>query len=91
MARPYTSPSTSSITNDPENLTAVVALAAMGLLATDGSLIYAAFSKIIGLPLDAHHKNDPERDVDDLLADHYLTEVVYSHSLLYLSSCLTVS
>ena len=75
-----------SISNDPENLTAVVALAAMGLLTADESLIDAALSEIVSLSLDARHERDPEREIDDLLADHYLAEVTYSHSLLYSTS-----
>ncbi|KAL5507335.1 SKI3 [Sanghuangporus vaninii] len=62
------------IQNDPENLAAVVALAAMGLLTSDEALIDAALSEILVLPLDERHTRDPERNVEDLLTNHYIAE-----------------
>ncbi|KAL5485002.1 SKI3 [Sanghuangporus weigelae] len=62
------------IQNDPENLAAVVALAAMGLLTSDEALIDAALSEILVLPLDERHARDPERDTENLLTNHYIAE-----------------
>lgn len=53
----------------------------MGLFTADETLIDAALSEITGLPLDARHERDPEREVDDLLADHYLAEVRIIHPI----------
>ncbi|KAH8119473.1 TPR-like protein [Phellopilus nigrolimitatus] len=62
------------INSDPENLAAVVALAAMGLLTGDEALIDAALSEILSLPLDERHRRDPERYAENLLTNHYLAE-----------------
>lgn len=47
----------------------------MGLLTDDEALIDAALSEIMALPVDERHKRDPERDVENLLTNHYLAEV----------------
>ncbi|EJD03262.1 TPR-like protein [Fomitiporia mediterranea MF3/22] len=62
------------VNQDPNNLTAVVALAAMGLLTGDEALIDAALSEILSLPLDERHRRDPGRDIENLLTNHYLAE-----------------
>ena len=70
-----TKPVTYSISTDPENLPAVTALAAMGLLSDDETLIDAALSEIVGLPMEEQLRRDPGRDVESLLVNHYLAEV----------------
>ena len=67
--------SSTSITADPENLTAINALAGMGILTNDDSLVEAALSEILSLPLERRHELDPRRDVDYLLIQHYLGQV----------------
>jgi superkiller protein 3 len=64
-----------SITTDPENLTAINALAGMGILTDDDSLIDAALSEILSLPVERRHQLDPRRDVDYLLIQHHLGQV----------------
>ena len=51
-----------SITQDSENLMAINALAGMGVLTDDDSLIDAALFELISLPLDLRHRRDPRRD-----------------------------
>ncbi|KAJ3913647.1 superkiller protein 3 [Lentinula edodes] len=60
------------IAMDPENLTAINTLAAMGILTDDESLIDAALSEILTLPVDRKLELDPQRNVDHLLIQHYL-------------------
>jgi superkiller protein 3 len=64
-----------SITNDPENLAAINALAGMGILTDDDSLVDAALSEILSLPLERRHILDPRRDVNYLLIQHHLGQV----------------
>jgi superkiller protein 3 len=64
-----------SITQDPENLTAINALAGMGILTNDDSLIDAALSELISLPLNLRHKRDPQRDFSYILTQHHLGQV----------------
>ena len=47
----------------------------MGLLTSDESLIDAALSEILALPIEERHLRDPERNVEDLLVNHHLAEV----------------
>ena len=49
--------------------------AAMGLLSDDETLIDAALSEIVGLPMEEQLRRDPGRDVESLLVNHYLAEV----------------
>lgn len=65
-----------SIGEDPQNLMAVVVLAAMGLLTDDEDLIDAALSEIMSLSIDVRHARDPEGAVEDILANHFLAEVI---------------
>lgn len=68
---------------DPENLTAINTLAAMGILTDDESLIDAALFEILALPVDRKLELDPQRNVDHLLIQHYLGQVItYSNDLL---------
>ncbi|KAJ3841697.1 TPR-like protein [Lentinula raphanica] len=60
------------IAEDPENLEAINTLAAMGILTDDESLIDAALSEIIAMPLDRKRALDPQQDVDHLLIQHHL-------------------
>ncbi|KAF8270248.1 TPR-like protein [Lactarius quietus] len=60
------------ITQDPENLMAINALAGMGILTDDDSLIDAALSELISLPLDLRHRRDPRRDFSYILGQHHL-------------------
>ncbi|KAH9083896.1 TPR-like protein [Lactarius deliciosus] len=60
------------ITQDPENLMAINALAGMGILTDDDSLIDAALSELISLPLDLRHQRDPRRDFSYILRQHHL-------------------
>jgi superkiller protein 3 len=64
-----------SIAADPGNLAAITALAGMGILTEDDSLIDAALSEILSLPLDRRRQLDPRRDVDYLLIQHHLGQV----------------
>jgi len=61
-----------SIATDPENLIAINTLAAMGILTDDESLIDAALSEILALPVDNRLGLDPQRNVDRLLIQHHL-------------------
>lgn len=47
----------------------------MGILTDDESLIDAALSEILALPLERRHELDPLRDVDYLLIQHHLERV----------------
>ncbi|KAF8513017.1 TPR-like protein [Hysterangium stoloniferum] len=60
------------ISNDPENVTAMTALVAMGILDSDDSLVDAALSEIQGLTLDKRGELDPGRIVPALLIQHHL-------------------
>ena len=64
-----------SITQDPENLTAINALAGMGILTDDDGLIDAALSELKSLPLDLRHRRDPRRDFSYILKQHHLGQV----------------
>ena len=72
-----------SITQDPENLMAINALAGMGILTDDDSLIDAALSELISLPLDLRHRRDPRRDFSYILRQHHLGQVTQLPSDLY--------
>lgn len=61
-----------SIESDPENLTAINTLAAMGILTDDDNLVDAALSEILALPLEQRLELDPKRDVGYLLTQHYI-------------------
>ncbi|KAF5389426.1 hypothetical protein D9757_004371 [Collybiopsis confluens] len=60
------------ISVDPENLVAINTLAAMGILTEDETLIDAALSEILALPVDRRLRLDPLRDVDHLMIQHGL-------------------
>ncbi|KIK67005.1 hypothetical protein GYMLUDRAFT_37036 [Collybiopsis luxurians FD-317 M1] len=60
------------ISVDPENLIAINTLAAMGILTEDDTLIDAALSEILALPVDRKLQLDPLRNVDHLLMQHHL-------------------
>ncbi|KAG6862290.1 hypothetical protein C0995_015987 [Termitomyces sp. Mi166 len=60
------------ITSDPENLTAINTLAGMGALTGDESLVDAALSELLALPLDQRYERDPGRDVDYFLTQYHL-------------------
>ncbi|VDB87360.1 unnamed protein product [Peniophora sp. CBMAI 1063] len=62
------------ITIDPENLTAINALAGMGILTEDENLVDAALSEILSLPLDQRRARDPRRDVNYLLTQQRLEQ-----------------
>ncbi|KAI0063698.1 superkiller protein 3 SKI3 [Artomyces pyxidatus] len=62
------------ITADPENLTAINALAGMGILTDDDSLVDAAVSEILALPPDKRRARDSQRDVAYLLTQHHLAQ-----------------
>ncbi len=54
---------------------AINALAGMGILTDDDSLIDAALSELISLPLDLRHRRDPRRDFSYILRQHHLGQV----------------
>ncbi|KIJ39435.1 hypothetical protein M422DRAFT_32689 [Sphaerobolus stellatus SS14] len=60
------------ISTDPENLTAMSALVAIGILESDDSLVDAALSEIQGLTLDKRAELDPGRIVTRLLIQNHL-------------------
>ena len=64
-----------SISGDPENLTAMTTLVAMGILDADDALVEAALSEIRGLSLDKRVALDPGRIVSRLLVQHNLAQV----------------
>jgi hypothetical protein len=64
-----------SITNAPDNLAAINALAGMGILTEDDSLVDAALSEILALPLDKRRDLDPGGEVSYLLVQHHLGQV----------------
>ena len=66
---------THSIEYDPENLMAINTLAGMGILTDDDSLVDAALSELLSLPMDQRHERDPERDITYLLVQHHLGQV----------------
>ncbi|KAH9947609.1 TPR-like protein [Amylocystis lapponica] len=63
-----------SIESDPDNLTAINTLAGMGILTDDDSLVDAALSEILSLPIDHRLARDPGRDVTYLLIQHHLAQ-----------------
>ncbi|KAL0069809.1 Superkiller protein 3 [Marasmius tenuissimus] len=60
------------ISEDPENLIAITTLAAMGILTDDDSLLDAALSEILALPIDDRANLDPSGNVDHLLIMHHI-------------------
>jgi superkiller protein 3 len=58
---------------------AINALAGMGILTDDDSLIDAALSELISLPLDLRHRRDPRRDFSYILRQHHLGQVTCLH------------
>ena len=54
---------------------AINALGGMGILTDDDSLVDAALSEILALPVEERHQRDPRRDVDYLLIQHHLAQV----------------
>ncbi|OBZ66566.1 Superkiller protein 3 [Grifola frondosa] len=70
-----------SIEYNPENLMAINTLAGMGILTDDDSLVDAALSELLALPLDQRHERDPERDVTYLLVQHHLGQDDAVHAL----------
>ncbi|KAI0093293.1 TPR-like protein [Irpex rosettiformis] len=63
-----------SIESDPDNLIAVNTLAGMGIFTEDDSLLDAALSEILSLPIHERHERDPEREVSYLLIQHHLSQ-----------------
>jgi hypothetical protein len=47
----------------------------MGILTDDDSLVDAALSELLALPLERRHELDPRRDVNYLLIQHHLGQV----------------
>ncbi|KAJ7594704.1 TPR-like protein [Mycena floridula] len=76
------------ITEDSENLVAINTLAAMGILTEDDSLIDAALSEILALPLERRHQLDPKRDVGYLLMQHHLGQEDLGKALSVAQSAL---
>jgi superkiller protein 3 len=64
-----------SVSAEPEHLQAIATLAAIGLLASDDSLIDAALSEIQELNTDVRTSLDPRGEVLRLLAQHHIREV----------------
>jgi len=56
-------------------LTAINALAGMGILTDDDGLIDAALSELKSLSLDLRHRRDPRRDFSYILKQHHLGQV----------------
>ena len=54
---------------------AINTLAGMGILTGDDSLVDAALSEILALPLDERLSRDPGREVTYLLIQHHLAQV----------------
>ncbi len=72
-----------SIESDPDNLIAVNTLAGMGILTEDDSLLDAALSEILALPIHERHERDPGREVAYLLVQHHLGQVRQPSSSSY--------
>lgn len=60
---------------DVENLRVMQTLVTMGILTEDESLIDAAISEIINLPLDKRQRLDPRGDINYLLIQNQLGQV----------------
>ena len=60
-----------SLAHDPENITVINTLAAMGILTEDESLVDAALSEILALPREQRVRTDPHKEVDYLLLKHH--------------------
>ena len=65
---------------------AINTLAGMGILTGDDSLLDAALSEILSLPVEDRQERDPGRDVTYLLMKHQLAQV----SSLIKSGCANV-
>lgn len=76
-----------SISDDPANLSAIKTLAGMGILSNDESLLDAAVSEIVGLPLDQRQLLDRERNVDGLLERYHLSRVSFFLKPILGSTC----
>ncbi len=61
----------------------------MGIITNDDSLIDAALSEILTLPLEDRHQRDPDRAVPYILAQHDLS-LVSSRGNFYLPASLTL-
>ena len=72
----------SSIESDADNLLAINALAGMGILTDDDSLVDAALSEILSVSIQERQERDPEGDVTYLLIQHHLSQVgeIFSNS-----------
>ncbi|KAF8891676.1 TPR-like protein [Infundibulicybe gibba] len=62
------------ITTDPDNVPAIMALAGMGILTDDSSLVDAALSEILVLPLEQRRESDPGREISYLLRQYHLAQ-----------------
>lgn len=71
-----------SIAANSEDLAAIVTLASMGLVLLDDSLVEAALSETLALPLHRRFELDPRRDVAHIRAQHLL---------LLVSTCRAIS
>lgn len=64
-----------SVSEDVENIHVMQTLVTMGILTEDESLIDAAISEIINLPLDKRQHSDPRGDINYLLIQNQLARV----------------
>lgn len=78
------------IAADPENPELIITLAGMGILTSDDSLIDAALSEVMVLPLEKRQEFDRPRDVDWLLSQYYLEQANFSKAISVLQSALFV-
>ncbi|GJJ06168.1 hypothetical protein Clacol_000357 [Clathrus columnatus] len=62
------------ISIDPQNVTAMATLAAIGILESDDSLVDAALTEIKGLTWDKILELDPAQLVSQLLIQHYISQ-----------------
>jgi len=73
-----------SIVADPENLTAISALIAIGILESDDALVKAALSELQEFSLDQRAQLDPARTVSRLLIQNHLSRVSVACTRFYL-------
>lgn len=79
-----------SLAADPENLIAINTLAGMGILTNDDSLVDAALSELLALPLERRYNLDPRRDADYLLIQHHLGQVSHLLEMFKQSSDINI-
>ena len=69
---------------DPENLSAVILIAAIRSQLNDETLLDAALSEIMSLSLEERSHRDPKQNVEDVLCSYHIAQVFHLLHTVYL-------